>query len=353
MSTNCRTYLPPEWAPQSGVMLTWPHRYHDWASQLKEIEQVYIVLTEHISRYERVLIACYDKTHRDHVEVLLESSSTDLQAISLITVPSDDTWVRDYGPITVICQDEAALLDFQFNGWGGKYSTNKDNGVSRTLLHKDGFGDTPMEYMPYVLEGGSIDVDGSGSLLTTRSCLMDSRRNANVECSALERDLKDWFGLTRIVWLDVGALAGDDTDGHIDTLARFCNADTIAYTSCDDPEDEHYASLSRMADQLRSLRAISDRPYKLVPLPLPAAIYNTAGQRLPATYANFLIINGAVLVPVYDDPADQTALQALSETFPDREVIAIDCLPLIQQYGSLHCITMQLPQGVLPTVTAS
>ena len=190
-------------------------------------------------------------------------------------------------------------------------------------------------------------MDGSGTLLTTARCLLAPTRNPKLTQDGLEARLKELLGLDRILWLQHGHLTGDDTDSHIDTLARFCDARTIAYVACADPDDEHHAELKAMEEELRALRAADGRPYRLVPLPWPRARYDDDGRRLPATYANFLIINGAVLVPTYDDPADGPALARLRECFPGREIIGVDCLPLIYQYGSLHCVTMQLPEGVL------
>ena len=198
-----------------------------------------------------------------------------------------------------------------------------------------------------VLEGGSIESDGCGTLLTTANCLLTTTRNGEVNRSEVERRLCQLFGLSRVLWLDDGYLAGDDTDSHIDTLARFCNEKTIAYVSCNDPDDEHYPALKRMQRQLQAMRTVAGTPYTLIPLPWPETKYNASGNKLPASYANFLIINGAVLVPTYDDPQDAVALECIQRGFPEREIIGIPSLPLIQQFGSLHCVTMQLPEGVL------
>ncbi len=344
----CRQYLPPEWAPQSGVMLTWPHAHGDWATCLATVEPVFVAIARAVSRRERALIGCYDGAHRAHVAALLRAAGVALTRVVLRVAASNDTWARDHGPITVLCRNEPTLLDFGFNGWGGKYPYELDDAITRRLYESDAFGDTPLQTVDLVLEGGSIEVDGSGTLLTTSRCLLSNTRNPALTRERLEATLKELLGLNRILWLDHGYLAGDDTDSHIDTLARFCDARTIAYVACDDPADEHHAELTAMEQELRKFRAADGTPYRLVALPWPRAKYNEDGERLPATYANFLIINGAVLVPTYDDPADGVALTRLKECFPDREIVAIDCLPLIYQYGSLHCVTMQLPKGVLP-----
>ena len=347
MANGCRNYLPPEWAPQSGVMLTWPHAHGDWAMRLKQVEPVFTEIARQVALREKVLISCYDRAHREHVGKLLAGAGVDLGRAILRTVPSNDTWARDHGPLTVVCSGETMLLDFGFNGWGGKYGYELDNQISRRLYAADAFGHAPMQTVNMVLEGGSIEVDGSGTLLTTARCLLAPTRNPKLSKEQIEERLAAALGINRILWLQHGYLAGDDTDSHIDTLARYCDSRTIAYVRCDDATDEHYAELKAMEDELKSFRAADGQPYRLVPLPWPHTKLDEDGNRLPATYANFLIINGAVLVPTYQDPADSEALARMKECFPDREVVALDCLPLIYQFGSLHCVTMQLPEGVL------
>lgn len=343
----CRPYLPPEWAPQSGVMLTWPHAHGDWTDELDTVEPVFAAIAREVARREKVLIVCFDADHRKHVRARLSQAGVASDRVVLSISASNDTWARDHGPITVLCRGKPALFDFGFNGWGGKYAAALDDAITRQLYRDQVFSGVPLETIDFVLEGGSIDVDGSGSLLTTRRCLLASTRNPGLTPAQIEKQLDELLGLNRILWLDHGFLSGDDTDSHIDTLARFCDVHTIAYTSCDDPADEHYLELKEMERELRRLRAADATPYRLVALPWPRPKYDRSGRRLPATYANFLIINGAVLVPTYDDPADDLALTRLGECFPDRRVVAINCLPLIHQFGSLHCITMQLPQGVI------
>ena len=339
--------LPAEWSPQSGVMLTWPRPECDWGEHLTAVEPVLAELAAQISRREKVLITCLDEAHRAHVSALLTAAAADMSAVSFYLVPANDVWVRDHGPITVLEDGSPLLLDFTFNGWGGKYPSALDNRITRALHGKGAFGATPIESSRFVLEGGSIDCDGAGTLLTTSACLLSEARNAGWSREAIEDYLKAEFGVERVLWLEHGWLAGDDTDSHVDMLARFCAAHTIAHTACDDPADEHYPELSAMAAELAALRDRDGRPYELVPLPLPRAKHDEDGARLPASYANFLIVNGAVLVPVYDDPADAIALQRLRQAFPEREVVPIRALPLIRQYGSLHCATMQLPDGVM------
>lgn len=339
--------LPAEWEPQDGVLLTWPHGGGDWASSLARVEAVFVRLAVEISAQERVLVVCADTEHRQHVRARLADAGAQLGRIDLRIVPSNDTWARDHGPITVIEDGRPLLLDFRFNGWGGKYPADLDNRISGQLHAQGAFGATPMHPVDLELEGGAIETDGAGTLLTTESCLVHGHRNPGLDRDALEGVLRRELGVTRILWLTHGLLAGDDTDGHIDTLARFCDPHTIAHVVCDDPQDPHYEPLRAMAAELAALRTAHGDPYRLVPLPLPAPIHAANGQRLPATHANFLIIDGAVLVPTYGDPADAVALQRLQGCFPGRRAIGIDCRALIEQYGSLHCVTMQLPRGVL------
>ncbi len=344
----CRPYLPPEWAPQSGVMLTWPHAMSDWAPRLDAVESVFAAIGREVSRRETLLVVCCDEGHRRHVGERLAAAGAEMERVRLAIAPSNDSWARDHGPITVLCRGEPRLLDFEFNGWGGKYPAELDNRLTETLHRSGVFGDIPLEKPGIVLEGGAIEVDGSGTLLATARCLLAPTRNPGLAPATLEARLQELLGLERILWLHHGGLAGDDTDGHIDTLARFCDPHTIAYVHCDDPSDEHYEELGAMAAELQAFRAADGRPYRLVPLPWPRVRYDETGRRLPATYANFLVINDAVLVPTYDDPADSVALGRLAVCFPGRTVVGIDCLPLIHQFGSLHCVTMQLPAGVLP-----
>ena len=339
--------LPAEWEPQDGVLLTWPHDASDWRPWLAELDQVYVVLAREIARRQRLLVCVRDAAHRRHVERLLEQAGVAPSQALLHEVASNDSWARDHGPITVFDAGRPRLLDFVFNGWGGKYAASLDDRITATLVRAGAFGATPCERVDFVLEGGAIDSDGAGTLLTTSACLLSPRRNPGLARADIEARLRECFGLRRVLWLEHGALEGDDTDGHIDTLARFCAETTIAYARCDDPSDAHFAVLQAMERELGALRDAHGAPYRLVPLPWPAAKHGDDGRRLPATYANFLIINGAVLVPAYRDAADSVALDTLAGCFPDREVIGIDCLPLIRQNGSLHCVTMQLPAGTL------
>lgn len=314
---------------------------------LDRVEPVFVEIARRIAHFEKLLVVCYDDQQRARVARRLETAGVPAARVVFGVAPSNDAWARDHGPISVQCQDEVSLLDFGFNGWGGKYAHELDNAITRTLYRQNVFGKTPLQTVRLVLEGGSIEVDGSGTLLTTERCLLAPTRNPGLARAQIEKQLAELLGLNRFLWLKHGSLAGDDTDSHIDTLARLCDTHTIAYVACDDPADEHYGELKAMEAELQTFRAADGRPYRLVPLPWPRPKYDDAGGRMPATYANFLIINDAVLVPTYRDAADAQAFERLRECFPGRETIGIDCLPLIHQHGSLHCVTMQLPVGVL------
>ena len=337
------TFFPSEWTMQSGVMITWPHEDTDWAYMLDEAVACFVEIAREISKRERLLIVCRNEqsVRKDLGEVMNPN-------IRFRELPTNDTWARDHGPITVFVDGSPYLYDFQFNGWGLKFPANYDNQItkslylSRTFSPKVGY----MSLLYYVLEGGSVESDGAGTLMTTSQCLLSPNRNEHLTQPQVEEFLKSSFGVERVLWINHGYLAGDDTDSHVDTLARFCDVDTIAYVQCDDKSDEHYASLKLMERELKSFKTLEGNPYRLIPLPMADARYE-GEQRLPATYANFLIVNGAVLVPTYRSPKDEQALSALREAFPDREVVGVDCSALIHQHGSLHCVTMQLPYYVL------
>lgn len=339
--------LPAEWEAQSGVQLTWPHESTDWGPDLDSVESVFAAIGAAIARRESLLVVCRDTDHRTHVLEQLRGAGTDLDRVQLGIALSDDTWARDHGAITVLEDGQPILLDFVFNGWGGKFPAEQDNQLTASLAAQGRFGTTPVEAVDLVLEGGSIESDGAGTLLTTRHCLMQPTRNPDLSQTEIEERFRQHFGAERVLWLEHGALEGDDTDGHIDTLARFCDPSTIAYVECSDPEDSQFPGLERMAAEIAALVQVSGEPYRQVPLPLPAPQVDE-GRRLPATYANFLIINDAVLVPVYGDPADAIAMERLGAVFPGRNVVGIDCREIIRQGGSLHCLTMQFPLGVLP-----
>jgi len=339
MESTHQILLPAEWDDQQFVQLTWPHKNTDWADMLDEVNECFVNIAREIIKHEDLLIVCADT---DEVEQLL--GDADLSRITFAEMPTNDTWARDHGGITVLVDGKPVVYDFTFNGWGLKFAANHDNLITRQLYTAGIFGDSAHKNcFDFVLEGGSIESNGEGTLLTTSECLLSDNRN-NLSEEDIEAKLIEYFGLKQVLWLNHGYLAGDDTDSHVDTLARLCDRSTIAYVKCDDIEDEHYDELKKMKKELRMFKTSDGRYFRLIPLPMADTIY-LGEERLPATYANFLIINGAVLVPTYNSPKDELAIQQVQKAFPDREIVGIDCRALIKQHGSLHCVTMQYARG--------
>lgn len=338
-------YLPAEWYEQSMIQLTWPHEGTDWAYMLHEVEECFCRLAHEISSRQHLLIVTPDPKA---VQEKLEKQDVSLDNISWACVKTNDTWARDHSFITLLdAQGTPHLLDFCFNGWGMKFPANLDNQINRALRDTDLLHGEYHNRKSFVLEGGSIESDGQGTLLTTAECLFSPNRNDSMNPQEIETSLKDTLGASRVLWLHHGYLAGDDTDSHVDTLARLCPDDTIVYVQCLDKNDEHYEELKLMEKELSDFRTLSGFPYRLLPLPMPDAVYDDEGERLPATYANFLIMNDVVLYPTYQQPAhDVEARRVLGEAFPGREIVGVDCSPLIKQHGSLHCVTMQYPKEV-------
>ena len=336
--------LPAEWEIQDGVLLAWPHEGTDWAYMLDDIRPVFVEIIRQITRFERVLLTAPNSSSATEY---LVGAGLNLDKVTICEIQNNDTWARDFGPITVNINNKPILLDFGFNGWGLKFPANHDNLISKQLKQL-GVLIPSLNTIGLIMEGGSIESDGLGTILTTAECLLSPNRNPQLDRSEIEQALASLVGAKRVLWLNNGYIAGDDTDSHIDTLARICPNNTIIYQACENPLDEHYEPLKLMEHELQAFTTPDGSPYRLVPLPLPKARFDEQAHRLPATYANFLIINGAVLVPTYRDlENDNTTMERIKEIFPGREIIGIDCLPLIEQHGSLHCVTMQLPQGVL------
>lgn len=335
--------LPAEWEEQDGVLLAWPHIDTDWQDILDTVEPVFAEIISVISRFEQVILIAPEK---GTAAERLRAAGADLRRITFVDLPSNDTWARDFGPITVLENSTPLLLDFGFNGWGGKFNADFDNRINALLAAGQIYRAKTVP-IPIVLEGGSIESDGSGTLLVTAECLLNPNRNPHLSSEQIEAELRLHLGAERFLWLNHGYLAGDDTDSHIDTLARLCPNGKILYVACDDPADEHFEELSAMKDELENFRTAAGAPYCLIPLPFPSPSHGLEGERIPATYANFLIINDAVLVPTYNDINDTAALSAVQKGFPDREIIGINCSSIILQHGSLHCLTMQLPKGTL------
>ena len=379
------TFFPAEWHPQSGVQLTWPHAATDWAPILSEVDDCFVrIAFEILNHDERLLIVTPEP---DRISALLAERlpARLLPAVRYFECPTNDTWARDHAFLTLVSPEGPLLLDFQFNGWGNKFPSDLDNQICRHLAFPSSSSSvapsssspssprlgaariradhpsSPLRgrYVPhldFVFEGGSIESDGRGTLLTTSQCLLSPQRNPGLTRQEIEQRLLQYFRARRVLWLDHGYLAGDDTDSHIDTLARLAPSDTILYVQCTDPSDEHYEALQAMEAQLRTFCVLGAagsegeaEPYRLIPLPMPAPIYDPDdGHRLPATYANFLILNSAVLLPTYGQPAnDELARRQLQRAFPRHDIVPVDCRILIRQHGSLHCSTMQYPVGVL------
>ena len=331
-------FLPAEWQTQSYIQLTWPHAGTDWNYMLEEVEECYLnIAREIVSRQPLLLVAPQYPKALENIE--------HKHRIHFVNCPTNDTWARDHAFISLQQTDASPLLlDFCFNGWGMKFAACKDNLINTHIFKEGLLNGHYINCRNFVLEGGSIESDGKGTLLTTSTCLLAPNRNDTMCRADIENYLKERFNLLQVLWLDYGYLAGDDTDSHIDTLARLCPNDTIAYVQCTDKNDEHYGALLSMEEQLKTFRTLDGNSYRLLPLPMPAPIYDEEGQRLPATYANFLIMNHAVLYPTYAQPEhDLQAAEVLKQAFPDREIVGIDCRALIKQHGSLHCITMQYP----------
>lgn len=348
--------LPPEWHPQMAVQLTWPHENTDWKPYLQEITATFVELVEAIARYETVWIVA---PHAAEVEEMLRKRIKDpglMKRVRLHACDTDDTWTRDHGGVVLLPGNgnggpavqavRPRYLDFRFNGWGEKFAAHNDNAINRRLFEAGLFDADYEDHLDFVLEGGSIESDGKGTVFTTSHCLLAPHRNQPLDRDGIEEELKRRLRARRIVWLDHGNLIGDDTDGHIDTIVRTAPDDTLLYIKCDDVNDEHHEDFVALEKQLMKLRTLDGKPYRLLPLPMADAVYQD-GERLPATYANFLVINGAVVCPTYrNEKKDNLALQVIGEAFPRRDVIGIDSSVIIRQHGSIHCLTMQFPAEV-------
>ncbi|MEM5550509.1 agmatine deiminase family protein [Pseudoalteromonas neustonica] len=342
--------LLPEWAEQDAVMLTWPHQATDWRDNLTAVEPVYVQLCQHICNVQQLVIVAHDDTLKTHITQLLLTNDVDLSRVHFVVTPCNDTWARDHGPLTCASLDNPAELtinDFTFNGWGNKFESTLDNQINAVLVKQLAHSNNQYQAIDLVLEGGGIEINEHGTLLTTRECLLNQNRNPSLSTDDIEHVLRTQLGANDFLWVDHGYLAGDDTDSHIDTLVRFAPNNTLIYVKCDDNNDEHYSALDAMEKQLKSFTTHTGKPYTLIDLPWPKAVFNADNDRLPATYANYLIINNAVLVPTYNDSNDALALERIQSAYPSHKIIGVNCLPIIAQFGSLHCITMQLPLGFL------
>ncbi len=328
--------LPAEFEEQSFVQLIFPHADSDWAPYLEEASQTFVNIATAIARFERCLVICDDI---DRVKSCFPATEN----IDFIECDTNDTWARDCSGITVLENSEPTVIDFTFTGWGNKFDASLDNAMTAKIADCYGAG---YRKERLILEGGAIESNGEGLLLTTSECLLNPNRNTKLtQKFEMENILKENFAIEKVLWLDHGYLAGDDTDSHIDTLARFADRETILYVQCSDEEDEHFEALSQMERELQALRDLEGKPFRLIALPMTDPLYYD-DERLPATYANFLIINGAVIVPTYSDRHDKAAVAAIQKAFPEREIIGVECSVLVRQHGSLHCVTMQFPEAV-------
>ncbi len=346
--TNSKYTLPAEWHNQAFVQLTWPHEDTDWQPYLDDIVETFVQIAKAVAHYEPLVIAARDPEAVR--EELAESlNDEEMERVTICPCDNNDTWARDHAFITLVDPTDSSapvrLTDFRFNGWGEKFAADKDNALNRRLYNAAIYKGTYADANDFVLEGGSIESDGNGTVLTTSQCLLAPHRNQPMTKAEIEQRLKQTLGADRVLWLDHGNLIGDDTDGHIDTIVRFAPDDTLLYIAPSIPDDEQHADFVALEAQLRTLRTADGHPYRLLPLPMNRPIFDD-DDRLPATYANFLVINGAVIVPTYDQPdLDNEALSTIATAFPGRDIIGIDARTIIRQHGSIHCLTMQYPAG--------
>ena len=337
---------PAEFEPQDGVLVAWPHEGTDWAPILGAVERSYVALVEAIARHERCVVCVASPALEQRAHRLLVDAGANLDRIAFVHVEYDDTWLRDSGPVTLAAGDRYRMLDFRFTGWGGKFGAERDDRLVEQLFERGVFRNAERRRVDFALEGGGIESDGEGTVLSTTRCL--KQRHPHLGRHELEQHLSLHLGAARVHLLEYGALEGDDTDAHIDTLARYVAPDHLVYQACDDAGDAHFAELREMARELALLKRADGSLYRITPLPWPAPIHDDEGRRLAASYANFLVVNGAVLVPAYGDArADAAAAEVLQHAFPGRYVVPVPCRPLIEQNGSLHCVTMQVPRGAL------
>lgn len=346
MTTRNPLRLPAEWEPQDAVLLAWPHAGTDWAARLDAVESTCAELVAAVSRFETSIVCTPDPEIGAHAAACVRDAGADLDRVRFVEIAYDDTWLRDSGPITLRgARGQYVLLDFRFTGWGGKFEGAEDDAVVARLVQLGLFRrDAEHRRIDWALESGAIEADGNGTILSTWTCLQQRHPDASRE--SIEATLRGSLSASRVCWLEHGQLEGDDTDAHVDTLARFAPDDAIVYQACSDPGDPHYDDLAAMRREIEALRTPAGRPYRTFPLPWARPIVDE-GRRLAASYANYLVVNGAVLVPSYGDIVDDAAARTIGLAHPGRQVVPVSCRPLIWQNGSLHCMTMQLPEGVL------
>jgi agmatine deiminase len=338
--------MPAEWEPHEATWIAWPHHRADWPGKFAPIPWVYAEIVRHLHRAERVRILVNDPDAEDRARKTLSQCPIDLARVDFIRIPTDRVWTRDYGPIFVTSGSGGlGVTDWRFNAWAKYPDWQRDDAVPeqvRALLNVPAW-QPHVAGRRVVLEGGSIDVDGAGLLLTTEECLLSpvQERNPGIGRADLERVLADYLGVRKVLWLGRG-IAGDDTHGHIDDLARFVAPGTVVAAVEEDPQDANYEPLRENLDRLRGMTDVRGNALRVIPLPMPAPLW-FRGQRLPASYANFSIANDRVLVPTFNDPRDRQALGILAEAFPDRTVVGIHAVDLVWGLGTLHCLTQQQP----------
>lgn len=325
--------MPAEWELQDAIQITWPSSTTDWKDNLMQAEKCFLQIAQLISKYQKLIII-YSTSSNPKAYF----TTKELRNIYLIEANYNDTWARDYAPISIIENGISILKNFTFNGWGNKFDSELDNQLNSVLHQKDIYKN--LFDIDFILEGGSIESNGNGIILTTKKCLLNSNRNNKFKLKGIEEVLKKELHAKKVLWLENGNILGDDTDAHIDTLARFINTDCIVYVKCNDANNPNYNSLNRMESELKKFTTLENKVFKLIPIPLPKIIEN--GKHLPATYANFLITNKQVLLPIYNCPEDKEAIVIFKNIFPNKEIEPVDCSEIIKQNGSLHCLTMQL-----------
>ncbi|MBW2712872.1 MAG: agmatine deiminase family protein [Deltaproteobacteria bacterium] len=334
---------PAEWEPHAATLLSWPHNPDTWPGCLAEAESEFIEIVRLLAEHETMHINVLDAAMRERVESSLAGRGVDGSSLQFHEIPTDDAWIRDHGPIAVARGNEIELLDFEFNAWGGKYPPwERDNAVPARLAAALGL---PGRSLPWVLEAGSIDGNGAGCILTTESCLLNANRGEDRSREAMERRLAEALGARQVIWLADG-IEGDDTDGHIDDIARFVGPKTIAAVLEEAEADPNAAALRANWERLQGARTHDGDFFELVALPMPPPV-EVRGSRVPASYANFYIANSVVLVPVFGAPSDKRALGILRECFPGREVVGVPSRSLVAGLGAVHCLTQQLPQASL------
>ncbi|MCF2949015.1 agmatine deiminase family protein [Paraglaciecola aquimarina] len=329
--------LLPEWVKQEAILLAWPDHQTDWRPWLNEVQNVYCDIIKNLMRSDVGVILLIRQSEVETCKKKLPANAK----VLLVTADYNDTWIRDYGFLTTSRQGVMIPLDFTFNGWGKKFNANKDNRINQNVLAS--LCQQNIESVNLILEGGAIEIDQDGTLLSTQLCLLNSKRNGDLTIAEYKAQFSNQLGSKRNVVFEHGHLEGDDTDGHIDTLVRFTpNQALVVQSAFNRPDDSHYASLVALVEECHQ----AFPQYKVFELPLPF-IKNAEGDRLPASYANFLISNEQILCPVYQQPEDKLALDIMQQAYPQYKIVPINCLPLIQQFGSLHCISMQIPVGTL------